>query len=1294
MKRVKRPKSVSRNCSFALLCILLAGVLLCGSAFETSSIEESATSTGADTAPLDTATTPERDGAPEDNVHVTDETTAQENAGQPPAYAPLPPGSSLSTPAAPQATWEVYLVEGEESFEPGEWGPFYSPSTFTLVFSDPEEEFENGDVIATLSHGSTTEEITLPSSGEEEGEGAEGDRIYTYSFTVNESCVLAASSSPEMVWKIGVTEPPAIPEDAISLMYGEVRAANTVSLFNPLKNYTFKYTGIYLFDGASRVFLPANSAGLVLLPSPYTIDGRSTVSLNDYLKLTHTRRFADGYNTLTALAPTESAVTVTPSEGEPYAISFTIEFKRLDSAKRYQAIVSPAHLYLANPAEFLFGSKVLHHANLESFLKDHIVAGTNQSNTQPFDSARFIWNLNGVFADPTAVIGYSEPLGVYPDPATGTTLTWVSPANIAPEHAGKILLESSSLSATFSFADTPTVFDLLKNTEGEALIEDPLTGMVWSRTPELSYAPQNSLYDGFSLASSLDSQGRIAVSAPLPISTREASGLFATNSATASDAEYYAVTLDQVHYDGGAPYLANISYLPADVELGGLKGYSESTTLTLTLSDIPVTSEAPASEVSGIADTLALTYQGKDYPYTSHYQLNDDGSAPQTIVIEIELAPSDQRYVLADFELSVTDIAGNSSSTTLAPSSQHHDPDNTTAIIVDAILPEVSLTFDNNDVRNDRYYQANRTASIQITEAHFDAIQQVEPTRVIATIIENGRMQPIELTAELFTNPSDDNKTWIYSYAFTEDGDYGFEINFADFLSHPLANGSLYEMFVIDKTAPVLMVTFNNNEFHSPFYFNAPRLATIDVVERNFDPELVIAQTTAATATGEARPAPGVTSWSTENTSNHLTNIYFNEEYTYNLTVDVTDLAGNVAKTFTEPEFVIDMTKPLITIENVADTQALAEEVTPRITFFDINLVDFDASVDISSISGEAAYQFQSAESVSATTKVLNYENLERVLLNDDIYVLYAHIVDRAGNEAAETVTFSVNRFGSNYLFSPATQALSGAFLAEPEEVVVTEINVSGLMPSEILVKVSANGGVRTLDPEIDYTMETSHDGALWTNNTYTLPASLFSEDGFYRVMFRSVDRAGNLSENTMDFKNITRDAPAELAFAVDTTAPFGSLFGVEDYGVYNQPTLEAGLRATDNMSISYARLLIDGEEVSRFESEGNETSYSETFTIPESAFAQTITLEITDRAGNTTTITKREVFVSSDLFTLIINTPLAQWMGISPLVGLALGAGLVLIAAALSFCVILPLKHKKKMKNAEETLEFRKASS
>lgn len=95
---------------------------------------------------------------------------------------------------------------------------------------------------------------------------------------------------------------------------------------------------------------------------------------------------------------------------------------------------------------------------------------------------------------------------------------------------------------------------------------------------------------------------------------------------------------------------------------------------------------------------------------------------------------------------------------------------------------------------------------------------------------------------------------------FSADGDYNMTMQCKDQAGNE-SNTVKVDEFTIDKTIPVISVSYDNNSAATPGYYNANRTATITIKEHNFNAAEVNSQITAALQ-GSGISAPGVGGWS------------------------------------------------------------------------------------------------------------------------------------------------------------------------------------------------------------------------------------------------------------------------------------------------------------------------------------------------------------------------------------------------------------------------------------------------
>src|SRR5699024_518399 len=120
-----------------------------------------------------------------------------------------------------------------------------------------------------------------------------------------------------------------------------------------------------------------------------------------------------------------------------------------------------------------------------------------------------------------------------------------------------------------------------------------------------------------------------------------------------------------------------------------------------------------------------------------------------------------------------------------------------------------------------------------------------------------------------------DEDQWIATVAYTEDGDYTFDVTTTDLVGHK-ADAADYgdsvapREFTIDKTNPIINITFDNNAVRNGKYYNKTRTATVSIEEHNFSADGVTLSTTANIQEGSVA-APGAGGWSESGDMNTAT---------------------------------------------------------------------------------------------------------------------------------------------------------------------------------------------------------------------------------------------------------------------------------------------------------------------------------------------------------------------------------------------------------------------------------------
>lgn len=583
---------------------------------------------------------------------------------------------------------------------------------------------------------------------------------------------------------------------------------------------------------------------------------------------------------------------------------------------------------------------------------------------------------------------------------------------------------------------------------------------------------------------------------------------------------------------------------------------------------------------------------------------------------------------------------------------------------IDITRPTIKVRYDNNDVKNERYFNADRTATIEVTERNFDADHTTIDTQSAAKISSWKRTAGAA--------PNGDADIWSCTVTWDTDGDYTFDVDTQDLAGNTRSGNVDYgdsaapADFTIDKTIPVITITFDNENVRNGKYYNAFRTATIEILEHNFDGDDAVVTVTADIAEGTAA-VPGITGWRSSNDRN-VTTVPFRADGDYTMQVEYTDLAGNEAEVKKADDFTVDTTAPVIEIGGVEENSANQGEVAPSITYHDIN---YDASLTAVSIVG---YKNKDGKNLNGTAQETAFggsfvcRNIEEIPENDDVYLCTGHVEDLAGNSSEAELRFSVNRFGSNYILDDPTEALVENYYTNAvPEIHITEINVNTLEFQEITA--TQNGEIVELEEGHDYQVEEDGDEYSWKEYRYTISSDYFQEDGVYNITVHSRDAAEN--ENS----NRTARVPEyskPIDFVLDTTNPETVISGVENDAQYVENSRIVTIYAEDNIRLKELQLYLDGELAASYEEEElAETAGTVTYQAESKNNWQELKVVTEDKAGNRTEQEVRFLLTTNLWIQYIHNTPLV--------------IGTVAVIAGFIFLLILWKRRKKSKEEGAE---------
>ena len=537
---------------------------------------------------------------------------------------------------------------------------------------------------------------------------------------------------------------------------------------------------------------------------------------------------------------------------------------------------------------------------------------------------------------------------------------------------------------------------------------------------------------------------------------------------------------------------------------------------------------------------------------------------------------------------------------------------------IDITKPRVTLSFDNNRVENEFYFKENRTATITVEERNFSE----DAFKILITDPaegKGGKLLEVERDSFQKVSGSGDSTRWESRIYFNKDGDYQLSITGEDLAGNAMEELSYAEGtqaaldFTVDKTAPVLSVSYDNNTANHEFYYKEGRRAEISIEEKNFRSDLVdysVLKDGGREGHGSALSSFSGGEGRGVSELHHQASISYEEDGDYQFNIRVKDLAGNEAQAYPEDHFVIDRTAPSLTISDILNESANKGEVSPKISYGDRYLDQDALSLKlIGEVHGEHELSSQQGGSISiARTDALNlpmqksmeetespkqkeeekegivyqsyaggeegnlsFQNFPEEPETDDVYRLYAKIVDMAGNETTEELWFSVNRFGSTYLLSDRAKALQGTYQKEGEEILISEINADEVLSSALTLY--RNEEKHTLSEGAEYQTTRSGGNGKWYRGDYLIKKDNFDKEGLYHLQISSQDKAGNLASTEQTERG------AELRFGIDRTPPRILLSNVDNQGVYRGDTLDLDLSVQDNLWLEQVDATVDGTE-------------------------------------------------------------------------------------------------------------------
>lgn len=639
---------------------------------------------------------------------------------------------------------------------------------------------------------------------------------------------------------------------------------------------------------------------------------------------------------------------------------------------------------------------------------------------------------------------------------------------------------------------------------------------------------------------------------------------------------------------------------------------------------------------------------------------------------------------------------------------------------IDQTPTAISVSYDNNNADtksgSGAFFNANRTATVTVKERNFNT-ENVEWT------IRNAEGTAPSHSAPKFTQGSGnrDDDTYVYTVTYSNDGVYSFDMKYTDRAGNKnqtidYGNSVAPTKFVVDKTLPVISVSYDNNDARNEKYFNAYRTATVTVTEHNFDVNRVTITGTAS-LDGNAVKFPDA-SWSNSGDT-HVATIKYDTDADYTFDISMDDMAGNKSNeanygsSVAPKDFVVDTTIDKPVISGVENGNSYKDSVLPKIDFSDINFKD--VKVTLLRTRKDEINKDVTSDYINVSTNdkggsfAATEDTFKKIQENDGIYTLSVQITDKAENTSSDEVTFTVNRFGSVYsLGTYLSNDLNDKYVQSIDnDIVITEYNPDRLVEGNLDVVVTRDGspveygdGELTISPVVNELAKIGSSG--WYQYEYTISKNVFTDDngnpidGIYKVYVGSEDTVGNKSEN------ISYDESSVL-FRLDHTAPTIKSVSGLDKKIVNADEQKVSYEVFDAIGIDSIDVYYydgNGTRVDHIRSTdkgstdvtdvlSDLTNYTGSFTIGSSTTSEPVRIVIKDLAGNVTDTDSKDFDVDSIDFNRAITVStnfFVRWYA-NKIVFWCSIAAIAVIGGGLAFFIAT----KRRKKDEAETEEIKK---
>lgn len=619
------------------------------------------------------------------------------------------------------------------------------------------------------------------------------------------------------------------------------------------------------------------------------------------------------------------------------------------------------------------------------------------------------------------------------------------------------------------------------------------------------------------------------------------------------------------------------------------------------------------------------------------YEITNNGVVTQQGVLDGKTENFDGHMSKMTGQIRIDSSLNNSNNVKLTVYAQDNSANKSSeecSLKIDITAPEISVAYSNNNADSGNYFKESRTASITVRERNFNSEE------VKINITKDGQKFVPNLRWTHSGNSSSDSYTHTATIVYSDDADYTFDISYTDEAGNVCRNISYGDSvspkdFTVDRTAPVVNFSYDNNSAQNNNYYNKQRIATITINEHNFDASRVN-YNIIAEDNGKAVTAPTISAWSNSGDI-HTATITYSEDAHYHFSFDYTDLAGNNSNIIRDEEFYVDTTAPEIVIKGInyksannGDDGNIGFTITATDTNFDSSA--FKREFLQVSINGRDT----NVDNIGKSRLITNgMEYTVENISDDGVYSIKCSVTDKAGNTTSEIkidneqnkqveeelVLFSVNRHGSTFMLDDDTKEIveTGYIKEIKNDIKIIEINPD-TVNDYVLTLNKGSQKPMVLSNGDNYTRESSTNENSWSTYTYTIKASCFAEEAAYSLSLTTQDRANNKSYSTTSNPEYSDEPLAKVDFVIDRTSPEVVVTNLESNGRYNTEKQSVKIIAKDENVLDSLKIVLNGETYREYNADELAENKGEILIdIESSQSLQTMDIIAVDAANNST---------------------------------------------------------------------------